>query len=585
MRTLFSVVILFLFLINFGCGTEDEESLVTDSENQVDSDYTENGDYGDTGDTGNTGNSGNTGNTGDTSSDCLCGPDGDDDDNDGILNGIEGCDDLDGDDVPNCIDEDSDGDGYKDADECGESDCRDTDSDGTPDFLDFDSDNDGLKDKKEKEYETDPYSKDSDGDGSDDLAEITYGSDPTDPDDKIPDGIFYVVLPYNAQDDVSRTLEFDTEIKAIDVFIMFDNSQSMMEEIEKLKDEVQTEIIDKIAQEFPEPDFAAYGLASMPYLLRQPVTTDSQPVKNALDGITYDGKANELHYDSLYQASVGDGFSSIVRYCTNGKCGSWYGLPYNDDIINWPAADCSSQLGSVGGGCFRHNSMPIFIMITDEQLQWCPSENALVAEQLCGWANGQPLGKTIDEAIAVMNGIGAKFIGIDSGFQCDDEYTSCQETNDAQVGFDLIAELTGSLNSDGNNFNSHTASWTGNGISVQISQAIIDLTTYIDMDVTTSSYSDEFCKGDPSKSVSNFIKSSKTVSAVPEEGVDGQDETTFFSVKQGTKVTFDVRFYNDFCENEDSEPAIYKAYVTVTGNGSYLSSRLVTVIVPENDIK
>ncbi|HSW60986.1 MAG TPA: hypothetical protein VLJ60_09315 [bacterium] len=587
----FILVLISVFLLLFSsCSETNDENESGDSGNSGNSgnsgDSGDSGNTGNSGDTGDTGDSGDTGNSGDTGDSCPCGKDDEDDDKDGIKNGIEGCNDTDGDGLPDCLDTDSDGDGIADTAECPVQPCADTDTDGTADYLDRDSDNDGLLDKKEKETGTDPLDKDTDDDGTDDLAEIVAGTDPLDPDDKIPDGMFYVVLPYNAPDDVSRTLEFDTNISAIDIFIMFDNSQSMTEEIDKLKVEVQTEIIDKIAEEFSEPDFAAYGLASMPYLLRQPVTTDSQKVKNALNTITYDGKANELHYDALYQASVGDGFLSTVRYCTNGKCGSWYGIPYADDLINWPEADCSAQLGKLGGGCFRYDSMPIFIMITDEKLQWCPSENALVPEQLCGWANGQPVGKTIDETIAVMNGIGAKFIGIDSGFFCDDENLNCELTDDAKTGFDLIAEQTGSLNSDGNNFNSHTESWTGTGISVQITQAILDLTTYIDMDVSTSSYSEDFCLVDhPSMNAGKFIKSSKTVSAVPEDGTDGKDDTTFFSVKQGTKVTFDVRFYNDFCEISGFEPAVYKAYVTVTGNGSYLSSVLVTIIVPETGEK
>ncbi len=114
----------------------------------------------------------------------------------------------------------------------------------------------------------------------------------------------------------------------------------------------------------------------------------------------------------------------------------------------------------------------------------------------------------------------------------------------------------------------------------QIANAIKDLTTYIDMDVTTGSMSDEQCNGHSAK---EFVKSSKTVKAEPADGVSGQDETTFYSVKQGTIVWFDVRFYNDFCPNPNPYPVTYQALVTVLGNGSYLSSRLVTVVVPASD--
>jgi len=102
------------------------------------------------------------------------------------------------------------------------------------------------------------------------------------------------------------------------------------------------------------------------------------------------------------------------------------------------------------------------------------------------------------------------------------------------------------------------------------------------MDVTTGKMSDVDCNG---QSAADFIKSSKTITADPVNGVDHWDETTFYSVTQGTDVTFDVRFFNDFCINNSDNFMKLNAQVTVLGNGSYLSSRLVTVIVPEGDSK
>jgi hypothetical protein len=102
------------------------------------------------------------------------------------------------------------------------------------------------------------------------------------------------------------------------------------------------------------------------------------------------------------------------------------------------------------------------------------------------------------------------------------------------------------------------------------------------MNVTTGKISDEECMG---TNAAEFIDSSTTVKAVPEDGVFKYDATTFYSVKQGTEVFFNVKFKNEFCENMTDEPLTFKAQVTVLGNGSYLSSRLVTVIVPVGDNK
>ncbi|MFO7734781.1 MAG: hypothetical protein R6W70_01045, partial [bacterium] len=497
----------------------------------------------------------------------------------------------DNDGVSNSLDQDSDGDGIPDSEECpellGEKDgegnftekpyCRDTDGDGTPDFLDLDSDSDGLSDKEEKDYGTGPYNKDTDGDGDDDLAEVVYGSDPTDPNDSIPDGIFYVVLPYNAPDKVTRELSFSTNIEAIDIMILFDDSGSMNDEYYNLKSEIEDKIINAVSAEFTDPDFVAYGFTKVPFRPVEPMTLDEEAIKKAVKDSKNDGGGNELHIETLYQTSTGEGFSSVVRTCMNGECGQIFGVNAPDVDIDFPAVECNDTLGSVGGGCFRKKSMPIFIMITDETLQECPPEPQLSNWDTCAWKTGLPIGHSQSEAIAVMNGIGAKFIGIDSYF--DDEDPP-QAKDVAKKGFEAIAKQTGSVDESGKTFNSHTEDPKGYGMSDQIADAIISLTTYIDMDVTTGKMADEDqqCDG---ISATEFIKSSETIAADPSTGVDSFDDTTFFSVTQGTTVTFDVKFYNDFCNNTTQHPMVYEAYVTVLGNSSYLSSRLVHVVVPK----
>jgi len=71
--------------------------------------------------------------------------------------------DIDGDEIPNILDYDSDNDGVPDGKEI---------EDGT-DPADNDTDDDGLSDKDESYMDTDPLNPDSDGDG------IPDGSDPT----------------------------------------------------------------------------------------------------------------------------------------------------------------------------------------------------------------------------------------------------------------------------------------------------------------------------------------------------------------------------------------------------------------------
>jgi hypothetical protein len=582
------------------CNSDDEETAdtndtVADTTSDTTSDTTpDTADSGDS-DTADTATDTTTDTGSDTTSDteadtddpvetCICGPDDQDDDGDGIPNGVEGCEDMNNNGLPNCLDTDSDGDGVSDSQECPGQPCRDTDGDGTPDFLDRDSDNDGLSDKKEKENGTDPLSHDTDGDGDDDLAEIAYGSNPLDDGDHIPEGLFYVVLPYNAPADVTRTLTFSTKIEAIDVAIFFDDSGSMGDEIDKLKEEVKDKVVGAIANQFADnPNYASFGLVRFgwetPYVVEQTMTTDADAVKAAIGNLK-GNQGNELAIYAIYLAATGEAYQGELLMCAMNSCPPnipGAGLMMQNAKYNVAKADCSGadKLGTAGALCIRKKSMPIFVVITDEDSDDCvPYGSQVTLSTSCMFAQGtKELSK--DLAIAGMNGIGAKFIGIDSGF--DD---NGKKTDSAKKWFTAFAEATGSVDANNQPFLYHTENADGTGIGGNITDAIRQLTTWIDMDVTTGGISDDDCNGINAK---EFVKSSKALSSDPD--TIQHDETTFFSVPQNAEVTFDVHFYNDFCVNTTDSFLKFDAHATVLGNGSYLSSHLINVIVPEGSTR
>ena len=507
---------------------EDEKTDIDDSSDSGNTDTTDSGIDTDTGDADTDIPSDTDTETGtDEDPTCLCGPDDHDDDGDGISNGVEGCEDYDNDSLPNCLDSDSDGDGYSDSQECPKQPCRDTDGDGKPDFLDRDSDNDGLSDKKEKEHGTDPLNKDTDGDGDDDLAEIAYGSDPLDDSNHIPAGLFYIVLPYNAPADVTRTLTFSTKIEAIDVAIFFDDSGSMRDEQEKLRDEVKTSVIDAIAAEFADnPNYASFGVVKFgwdtPYTVRQTMTTDPDLVKTALDA--FGNQSNEMALYAMYIAATGVEFIGSYMACLvdithpssqNPVCKD-PNMGVKSAKYNVAKADCSGddKIGTVGGLCMRKKSMPIFIVITDEDSDLCIEYNGTITKSTTCMANeGSPV-VSVSQLGGALGGIGAKFIGIDSSFSCDDNGNNCKKSEEPTKGFfPTVAKLTGSLNKDtGEPFIYHTEKSDGTGIGGDVVQAIRDLTAWIDMDVTTGGVSEVECNG---VNAAEFVKSSKALSADP----------------------------------------------------------------------
>ncbi len=506
--------------------------------------------------------------------DCGCGLEDQDYDGDGIPNSVEGCEDFDGDSLPNCMDTDSDGDGFPDSGECPAQPCKDTDGDGIPDFLDKDSDNDGLTDKKEKEYGTDPCNKDTDGDGDDDMAEVAFNTDPLDDNSHVPAGSMYVVLPYNANWNASRTWEFDTDISKIDVAFMLDLSGSMEEEQQNLKDKIKTDVVEKVKTLHEGTLDAAYAFVHFMdfgnemdkvYKVDTLVTTDIDELKAAIDSTPTPYGGTECDWLVLYAATISE---DIYGPCSTEPEVAWMpGMSSEKATCNIPLPDCTGRVGSRAGLCFREKAMPILIQITDEG----PTDTYMPPYNE----------KASDLAIQTMAAQNAKFIGIDS--------SKTSGTKVITDYFEAVASATGTLDASGKSFNfavgSDAIAADGKAMSEKIGEAIESLTSFVQMDVWVAGNSNELCNG-TDMSVANFILGGIPVKAEPPEGASiDTANMKFRDVNPGTVVTFDVQFHNDFCPNPTNAPVLYKAEAMVLGEGAYLSKKEVQIIVPESENK
>ena len=595
-KIVISTVCFLLFFVFVSCGSDEDEENGGDNSsggNDV-SDTSNDGGNGDSGDTA-SGDNGNSDNGGDKtdptdSSDpvndpenpedpydndeCLCGAGDLDADGDGILNSVEGCDDFDGDSLPNCMDTDSDGDGFSDSEECPAQPCKDTDGDEIPDFLDKDSDNDGLLDKKEKEYGTDPCNKDTDGDGDDDMAEIAFNTDPLDDNSHVPAGSMYVVLPYNANWNASRTWEFDTDISKIDVAFMLDLSGSMSEEQANLQEKIKSDVVEKIATLNEGTLDAAYAFVhfmdfsdnmDVVYKVDTLVTKDIDELKAAVDSSPIANGGTECDWLVLYAATISE---DIYGPCQTEPEVAWMpGWTAEKATCNIPLPDCTGREGNRAGLCFREKAMPILIVITDEP----PTDTYMPPYNE----------KASDLAMQTMAAQNAKFIGIDS--------SSTSGNKNISNFFESVSSATGTLDANGKSFNftvgSDAIAADGEAMSEKIGKAIESLTSFVQMDVWVAGNSNELCYG-TDQSVANFILGGIPVKAEPPEGASiDEANMKFRDVNPGTVVTFDVQFHNDFCPNQTNAPVLYKAEAMVLGEGAYLSKKEVQIIVPESENK
>ncbi len=496
-----------------------------------------------------------------------------DSDGDGIADDAEGTTDYDGDGTPNHLDLDSDGDGIDDATEHrGGHPCSlpDADGDDVPNWWDADSDNDGLTDSEESgTYGTDPYERDTDGDGVTDLGEARGTmTDPTDPTSTIPEGDFFVVLPYNGSHE-NRTLRFGTDISVADVYFLIDTTGSMGGPIANVRSSLSS-IAAMIGTRIPDVQmgvghfedfpnvvdlfsFSGYGMAGtdQAYEHLQDITNDLARVQSALDSLTtangMDGP--ESHVEALYQTATGEG-------------GSWSfdtGAPTHT-IARRDCPVIPDESGTRRGyPCFRPGSLPIIVLVTDVTWHNGPGGSS-------PYAGITPAPHTFDQAVTALNGIGARFIGVavSGGGRSEGE---------------TMATMTGTVDGSGTPLVYDAA---GGAVSDSIITGIETLAGGTPQDVTTRT---ENVPGNPDEfDATLFIKSIVPVEGyrdgIAGTGYDSKDDTTFYGVIPGTLVDFAIDFWNDV-RMPPATAEIHQARIIVVGNGvADLDSRNVYIIVP-----
>jgi hypothetical protein len=107
--------------------------------------------------------------------------------------------------------------------------------------------------------------------------------------------------------------------------------------------------------------------------------------------------------------------------------------------------------------------------------------------------------------------------------------------------------------------------------------AIQDLLLNIKRDITTGMESVSNVHG---INTTDFIKNIVTDSSIPPNNYDSKDDDWFFNVRPNTELLFDVTFENTIFEPTTTESTLFRAKITVYGEGALLDTRDVYIIVP-----
>ncbi|MGE0790389.1 MAG: VWA domain-containing protein [Sandaracinaceae bacterium] len=486
-----------------------------------------------------------------------------DSDGDVIGDQFESVIDTDGDMVLDRFDDDSDDDGWTDAEEAGVADPHlapvDTDGDGIYDFRDPDSDDDGLSDRRERELGTSRTNADTDGDGVSDLVEIaacrdaSCVDDPTDPmSSPLARGDFVFVEPYMDVPTPPRdTLDFATDLRVADVYLLIDTTGSMGDAIMSLQAGLATPttgLIDRVRAEIPDVWFGVGEIRDYddPYVYRnvQDITAtigDAQAAVNSLVAAG-GGDGPEGDVPALFATATGMGLSG-------------FGVA---DRTDCPA-------GTFGWPCFRNGAVPIVVVITD----WAFHNDRAGNDPYPGYTDYPTM-------LAALTAANVRVIGV--GRTVDGDLGALADLR-------AVANDTGAVDATGAPL---ASPWSGgpisdavvNNIRILANQTPIDISVqYVDDPTDAVDTQAAFVDHVEANTMGNLVRGCEPRMGVDTNG-DGRPDT-FRDVTPGTPVCFDIVVKRNDTVMPTLMPQLFRASLRVLGDGfTELDLRDVFFLVP-----
>ena len=485
-----------------------------------------------------------------------------DSDGDTILDGHEFGLDTDGDALPDQRDLDSDGDGVPDANEAGDTDVFtvpvDTDMDGTPDFRDTDSDDDGLSDSDEALAGSSPTTGDTDGDGVSDLIEVAASTSPTDATDSPrARGDFVFVVPYMEPPAPPRdTLGFRTNIQFADIYFLFDISGSMAGEIGALRGAVSTLLDDFTCMDSGVACAADADCASPLVCSRLSGTCIENPATGSCLLSTYSGAGYyETNYRNLLSLQPSPAATSAaLAIATFGGTENLYralwGVADPRGASGTPELCATPMPGFVGCPAFRDEAVKIVVAFTDED------------------SDGT---ETSMQAADALRAAGIRVIGVWSG-------TTTATTRAELVN---VVRDSGSLDPAGMPLVYNGADAT---VVPAVSGAIRTIVEGVPIRVTIEATDQPDDAGDALPFIERLEVNVSggdctAVSPVEDTNADGFADA-FPALRPGTPVCWDVVARENTTVMPTRSPQVFKALLTVRGDGSPLDTRDVYFLVP-----
>lgn len=353
----------------------------------------------------------------------------------------------------------------------------------------------------------------------------------------------------------SARFMFDPELRVADVYFAMDTSVSMEGEVANLRNSLQEVIVPGVREAVPD---AWFGVGQFQDCRRstichscmgqmQSITGDIDEVQDALHAVGTLCGGWEPYTHMLWVLATGD-TDPLAGY---------------DDCV-WPIFYSCEPPDDIGWPCFRDGSLPIIVQIGDEPFQEgidnCPPE------------------VDRERAIEALNSIGAKYVGVNSGWSRDD--------------MEIIANATGSFDTSGTPlvFDIPT---TGIGLGSQVVDAISTLALDVALDISARVADDPEDDVDATIFVDRIVAVTESTrpdvpgttrycpSDLDTVDTDGDTVQDAFTSIMGQSVCFDVYPARNTTVAPTTEHQVFNAKVQAMGDGvTVLGSHEICFVVP-----
>lgn len=341
-------------------------------------------------------------------------------------------------------------------------------------------------------------------------------------------------------------VSFLARISRADVLFLVDVTGSMSDEIDQIRESLRSVIVPEMVRTIPDVNISVASLADFkvspygsmdddPFILFQRSTSNIDDVQLAIDRLdpTNGGDGPESQIEALYQSATGEGRGVHV---TPSRC---------------PAS-------TIGYPCFRAGGSPIILLFTDAEFHNGPGGSF-------PYEGISPTPATYTETVNALQGIGAKVLGLFSGFGDGGEALSHLRS---------IARDTGAVTPDGEPIVVDIGS-RGERLDRGVIDVVSRLVDEVPIDI------DAIVEDWPGDDLDarEFVTEIEARRARPADGAINRGDR-FDTVTPGTEVFFRIHLANDRIEAGD-EPIIYYLTIVLRGDGvTPLRERTVQVVIP-----